>query len=151
MIRVVIASVMTVSSNPLRKEMPAVARQITHQYPESLTERLNGDIVGVGYSSPLEQMMHRVKNIKRPVHSSKPAEDKAVDVSLARCCEGTDSNKPKSSEAAEGSLWLRSDSLGSEKAAIFRNCRITALRKQRAMQEMILSMEWDLKMVVMED
>ncbi len=45
--------------------MAVVSRRMAQQYPKSLTDRLNGDIVGVGYSLLVEQMMHHVENIKR--------------------------------------------------------------------------------------
>jgi hypothetical protein len=69
MVRVVVDGILAVSSCPVRKQVAVVAHRMMCAFPESLTDKLNGDVVGTGYNSLLEQLMRRVENLRRPVHT----------------------------------------------------------------------------------
>lgn len=66
MIRTVCDAIQALCPNPRRSECATIAKLLIDKYPSSLTDRnLDGETLGCGFSSVLDQIKNRIDNVNR--------------------------------------------------------------------------------------
>jgi len=73
LVRVIAEAVHQQCHHPQRRQLSRIAESVVRRYPDSLEDRIAGDIVGCGYHSLLNQLVCRLENINRgsPLHAMK--------------------------------------------------------------------------------
>jgi len=70
LVRKVVDEALKMGKRPVKKELDQVAAVVRNKYPESLTDVLDGAVIGSGHSSLTLQLVSRVENVHRSVPSS---------------------------------------------------------------------------------
>lgn len=66
MVRTIVDAIQEVSPNPTRSQCEVIAKSIVQKYPDSFTDKNEeGEKIGVGYFSLLEQIKRRVEHVNR--------------------------------------------------------------------------------------
>ncbi|XP_076841673.1 uncharacterized protein LOC143485891 [Brachyhypopomus gauderio] len=93
MVRVIVDSMREQSMNPTRKDCTAVAKYITQKYPNSFLDKTEeGDIIGCGYFSLLNQLKTRIEYANRGNTLSRLRKPK--------CSQTSDNQEPSASKCA---------------------------------------------------
>ncbi|KAL6455511.1 hypothetical protein MHYP_G00360510 [Metynnis hypsauchen] len=66
MIRIVVSEIMKVCNNPSKHNTTEIGKKMVAEYPKSLQDVIEGDVIGPGYHSLVKQLQARVENVKRP-------------------------------------------------------------------------------------
>ncbi|XP_034567502.1 uncharacterized protein LOC117832466 [Notolabrus celidotus] len=101
MVRIIVDSIRELCLNPSRNQCSEIARRITDKYPKSFADlTMEGELIGCGYGSLLNQIktrvehvnrdntLVRVRRVKRPVNDSEPVSSNEAPASK---CSKTDS------------------------------------------------------------
>lgn len=64
-IRLVVSEILTVCPTPVKKHITESARKMATAYPGAFKDVIEGEVVGSGYDSVIEQPINRVDNVRR--------------------------------------------------------------------------------------